>query len=74
MCHKEKKQAMKVRINDREMDISCRTVAELAEAKQLPATGVALAIGNVMVPRDEWKTREIKEGDDIVILKAFCGG
>ena len=47
---------------------------QLAEELNLPATGVAVAISNNMVPRDEWETTKILEGADIVIVKAFCGG
>ena len=50
------------------------TVADLAIEQKLPEKGVALAISNEMVPRTEWANRQLKEGDDIVILKAFCGG
>lgn len=65
---------MKVIINNKETEIQARTVKELAQELQLPATGCAVAISNVMVPRDEWEKRPIQEGDDIVIVKAFCGG
>lgn len=65
---------MKVKINNQEMETTCRTVAELAVEQNLPASGVAIAIANEMVPRAEWENRELKAGDDIVILKAFCGG
>ena len=40
----------------------------------LLVAGVAVAVNNAMVPRTEWATRTLAEGDDIVILKAFCGG
>lgn len=49
-------------------------MAELAAEQQLPDNGVALAVNNDMVTRTEWSTRKLSEGDDIVILKAFCGG
>lgn len=65
---------MKVKINNKEVETSCRTVAELAAGQKLPGAGVAVAIDNEMVPRAEWETRALKAGDDIVILKAFCGG
>ena len=44
------------------------------QEQKLPEKGVAVAISNEMVPRTEWAQRALKEGDDIVILKAFCGG
>lgn len=65
---------MKVIINNKETETQAKTVKELAEEMKLPATGVAVAISNVMVPRDEWATTDIKENADIVIVKAFCGG
>lgn len=65
---------MKVRINNNEVETQATTVAELAQEQKLPEKGVAVAISNEMVPRSEWAQRALKEGDDIVILKAFCGG
>ena len=54
--------------------IQAKTVKELAQELDLPATGCAVAISNEMVPRDEWESHVIQEGADIVIVKAFCGG
>lgn len=65
---------MKVNINNKETEIQAETVKELANELNLPATGVAIAISNTMVPRDEWESTQILEGADIVIVKAFCGG
>lgn len=65
---------MKVNINNKETETQALNVKQLAEELQLPATGVAVAISNTMVPRDEWEQTEITEGADIVIIKAFCGG
>lgn len=65
---------MKVKINNTEVEIQDATVAALAVSQQLPEKGVAVAVNNEMVPRTEWASRAIHEGDDIVILKAFCGG
>ena len=56
------------------METTAKTVAELAAEQNLPEKGVAIAISNNMVPRTEWSNRILNEGDDIVILKAFCGG
>lgn len=65
---------MKIRINNKEIETLAVTVSDLAKEQNLPEKGVALAISNEMVPRTEWANRQLKEGDDIVILKAFCGG
>ena len=65
---------MKVTINNKETETQAKTIRELAQELDLPATGVAVAISNEMVPRDEWENAIITEGADIVIVKAFCGG
>ena len=65
---------MKVNINNKETETQAQTVKELAAELNLPATGCAVAISNVMVPRDEWEKTVITPGADIVIVKAFCGG
>lgn len=65
---------MKVTINNKETETQALNVKQLAEELNLPAAGVAVAISNTMVPRDEWAETQILEGADIVIIKAFCGG
>ena len=65
---------MKVNINNKETDTTAKNVAELAEELQLPAKGVAVAIDNKLVARTDWNTTPVAEGNNIVIIKAFCGG
>ena len=65
---------MKVTINNKETETQAKTIRELAQELDLPATGVAVAISNEMVSRDEWENTIITEGADIFIVKAFCGG
>lgn len=49
-------------------------VKQLAEKQNLPEKGVAVAVNNDMVPRTDWENRILKEGDDVIIIKAVCGG
>lgn len=65
---------MKVNINNKETETQALNVKQLAEELNLPAKGVAIAISNSMVPRNDWEQTLIAEGADIVIIKAFCGG
>ena len=74
MMTKRKQNTMKIKINNKEVETAATTVGELAAEQKLPEKGVAIAISNNMVPRTEWNNRQLNEGDDIVILKAFCGG
>ncbi len=65
---------MKVNINNQETETHATNVQLLAQELKQPATGVAIAIGNKLVPRDKWAVTPVTEGADIVIVKAFCGG
>ena len=38
------------------------------------ATGVAVAVNQVVIPRHQWKTTEIHETDQIEVLWASSGG
>ncbi len=66
---------MNIKINNEPAIVAEGTkLASIAMMLQLPDKGVAVAVNNAMVPRAEWAARTLAEGDDIVILKAFCGG
>ena len=65
---------MKVNINNKETETQALNVKQLAEELNLPAKGVAIAISNSMVLRNDWEQTPIAEGADIFIIKAFCGG
>ena len=42
---------MKIKINNKEVETTAKTVAELAAEQNLPEKGVAIAISNNMVQR-----------------------
>lgn len=66
---------MKIKINNEIHQLADGiTVKTVAEANRLPDKGVAVAVNNELVPREEWGVHVVKDGDEIVILKAFCGG
>jgi len=52
------------------------TVAAIVElvGRERPRRGVAVAVGAEVVPRGEWDTRELREGERIEILTAVQGG
>jgi sulfur carrier protein len=37
-------------------------------------TGIAVAVGDDVVPRAEWDSRQLRDGDQIEILTAVQGG
>ncbi len=36
--------------------------------------GIAIAVNNAVIPKQEWSTKKIKEKDKILIIKATQGG
>ena len=65
---------MKITVNYKEMDTTSPTLLRLAEELALPASGVAMALNNRMIPRANWGDTPLEEGASIVIIKATCGG
>lgn len=66
---------MKVRVNNKEMDLNSDfTLTQLADKLEFPVQGIAIAVNNKMIPRTEWERFTLKENDNLVIIKAACGG
>lgn len=65
---------MKILINNQETLTEVTSVAMLAAELALPERGVALAVNNRIVPRSAWAETELKEGDNVTIIKAAFGG
>jgi sulfur carrier protein len=65
---------MNIIINNRPATTAAADLQSLAAELDLPATGVAVAVGNRMVPRTEWASTPLSEGADVVIIRAVCGG
>ena len=66
---------MKITINNKQTEYpEGTTLRNVADSCQLPEKGVAVAVNNEMIPRSGWESHVVSDGDEIVILKAFCGG
>jgi sulfur carrier protein len=50
------------------------TVAELIASLGGPERGVAVAVGDVVVPRSEWDSTVLQDGERIEVLVAVQGG
>ena len=61
-------------INNTPYETTATTLSQLAEQQQLPASGVAIAVDNKMVPRSEWPAFALSANQKITRLKAFSGG
>ncbi len=65
---------MKLKVNSKEVETTANNLYEFCQEQQLTATGMAVAVNNRMIPRTEWNTCTLSEGDSIIIIKAVCGG
>lgn len=65
---------MTIQINNKATETKASNIAELATELGLPQKGVAIAVANIMVPREEWETAALEEGASVVIIKAAFGG
>ena len=65
---------MRLRVNDKEVETGASNLSLFSQEQNLSATGIAIAVNNRMVPRTEWDSYVLHEGDSILIIKAVCGG
>ena len=66
---------MKVQVNNKEVEMTpASTLTQLAAQLELPVQGIAIAVNNKMIPRTEWEGFILHENDNLVIIKAACGG
>lgn len=65
---------MKIKVNDKEVETQATNLAQLSTELQLAPKGVAIAVNQDMIPRTEWESFSLKENQDIIIIKAVCGG
>ena len=70
-----KKERMQIIVNNKAMEMAeGSTLSALAEALRLPEKGVAVAVNNQMIPREEWSATRLQEQAQVVVIKAACGG
>lgn len=50
------------------------TIGELIAWQQLPTIGVAVAVNNRVIPKKEWESWKLCQGDKIALITAVCGG
>jgi len=68
--------AATVKVNGVDEPLSARTVAALLAEREVPTTGrgVAVALNGTVVPRAQWATTALRDGDVVEIVRAMQGG
>lgn len=67
---------MKVWLNHREIEIEKDQILAvfLADQKLNQASGIAVAVNETIVPKQNWNTSELKNNDKIMVITATAGG
>lgn len=65
---------MKILFNQQPLEVSATNLLDLSLELQLPASGIAVAVNNCLVPRTQWQDFLLQDGMSILVIKAVCGG
>lgn len=65
---------MKINVNNKPVETEATNIQSLAVQLSLPEKGVAMALNMKMVRQADWEATPIAENDNIIIIKAACGG
>lgn len=67
---------MKITVNRKIHDFEgdSKVLLSVLEDCDLPLKGIAVALNNKVVPKEQWSAREVKDGDNITVIQAVCGG
>ena len=66
---------MNIIVNDEPLSLDMPvTISQLLIQLEQPSIGVALAINETIIPRENWETHVINDGDTILLFQAIAGG
>ena len=66
---------MNITVNDERYSLDMPvTISQLLIELKQPSMGVAIAINDIIIPRENWNTQMINEGDTILLFQAIEGG
>ena len=66
---------MTITLNQQQQDVAVGiNLCEIIMLYELPEQGCVFAINNRVVPKSEWKTTQLNDGDAISLFQAIAGG
>ncbi len=67
---------MKIKINkvEQELNDGLSLKQVLEQVPNIPQSGIAVAVNGDVVPKTDWDSRTIADGDAITVIRAFYGG
>ncbi len=65
---------MEISVNGKKTQSDATTLAGWIAAQGLETAGLAVALGERVVPRAEWERTPLSEGDALTLIRATQGG
>lgn len=67
---------IQIQVNGEATPVAVATLAELVLGRSLPAKGkgVAVALNDTVVPRAQWPSTPLADGDRVEIVRPIVGG
>lgn len=66
---------MYIILNDQQIELSSSvTIVQLFDHLKLNALGIALAINQIIIPREDWHHHYVNHQDNILLFQAIAGG
>lgn len=66
---------MKIMLNEQPLElVQTLSITALLEQLGRHQLGTALAINQIIIPRNQWDSHLVQEGDDILLFQAIAGG
>lgn len=66
---------IKIVLNKKEIELKDNsTITMLIENMSIVTTGIAIAVNNKVIRRNEWQNYILKDNDKVIVIKAVCGG
>lgn len=66
---------MRILFNDEPMPcVDGLTIATLLDQLQQLKPGVALALNQQVLPREQWELQQVRDGDQILLFQVIAGG
>ena len=67
--------SMRILFNDEPMQcVSGLTVAALLDQLRQLKPGMALALNQQILPREQWEHQQVRDGDQILLFQVIAGG
>jgi len=67
---------MKVHLNNTELELESSSTLNdfLSDQNLLTATGIAVAVNDVVISKSAWNSKSLQDGDKVVVITATAGG